>query len=250
VLRRSRLGPILLFYFLFPTSYLASAADAKHDARLTELIREVSLLPAEAAARRAVVSESVPETSAVKTGGDSRAELTFLDRTITRLGGNTLYHFKNAGRRVDLNSGSTLLRVPKDTGGATLRTTAVTVAITGTTVILEFTRNGIARLTMLEGTARLTLTNARDQARVLTAGQSVEVPAGAVRIPDPKAINLAALMKTSPLIVGFRPLPSQNLINNAIRQQQQPRGPGNPNSPNRPPGSQNPPQQPPGPGPR
>jgi len=74
------------------------------------------------------------------------------------------------------------------------------------------------------------------------------VPAGAVRIPDPKAIDLAAFMKTSPLIVGFRPLPSQNLINNAIRQQQQQRGPGNPNSPNRPPGPQNAPQ-PPGPGP-
>jgi hypothetical protein len=233
-------------FLLLPRSCFA--AEARHDARLTELIHEVSLLPPDAPARRAVANESVPETSAVKTGGDSRAELTFVDQTITRLGSNTLYHFKNAGRRDALDTGSTLLRVPKDSGGATLRTTAVTVAITGTTIILESTRNGTARLTVLEGTARLALTNAGGQTRVLSAGQSVEVPAGAVRIPEPKAIDLGALMKTSPMIVGFRRLPSQNLINNAIRQQQQQRGPANPNSPNRPPGPQNAPQ-PPGPGP-
>jgi hypothetical protein len=54
-------------------------------------------------------------------------------------------------------------------------------------------------------------------------------------------------MKTSPLIVGFRPLPSQNLINNAIRQQQA-RGPLNQNNRNGPSGPQNiAPPPPPGP---
>jgi ferric-dicitrate binding protein FerR (iron transport regulator) len=248
------LRPTFVFYFLLPTLYFAgasgaAASPAKPDARVTQVIREVSLLPADAPARRAVLNETVQETSAVKTGGDSRAELTFSDLTITRLGANSLYSFKNAGRRVELNTGSTLLRVPKDSGGATILTSAVTTAISGTTVILEQTIAGTARLTVLEGTARLTLRAHPDQTRTLTAGQSLEAPPGAARLPDPKEIDLSALLKTSPLIVGFRPLPSQNLINNAIRQQQQ-RGQFNqPNQRNGPQGPQNiAPPPPPGPG--
>ncbi|MEY2502299.1 MAG: hypothetical protein QOI07_2633 [Verrucomicrobiota bacterium] len=221
------------------------------DARITQLIREVSLLAPDVPARRAVLNETVSESTAVKTGGDSRAELTFTDLTISRLGANTLYRFKKSGRQVELNAGATLLRVPKDSRGATILSSAVTVAITGTTLIFENVGGGASRLTVLEGTARLTLVRAREQQRSVAAGQSLEVPSGAVRLGDPKEIDLAAVMKTSPLIVGFRPLPSQNLINNAIRQQQQ-RGPVNQNQPNRngPQGPQNNPPPPPGPGPR
>jgi ferric-dicitrate binding protein FerR (iron transport regulator) len=198
-----------------------AAGTSKRDARVTQLIREVSLLSTDAPLRRAVLNDTVPETTAVKTGSDSRAELTFADLTITRLGANSLYSFKNAGRRVELNTGSTLLRIPKDSRGATILSPAVTVGITGTTVIFEHIRGGASRLIVLEGTARLTLVRARDQQRGVAAGESLEVPPGAVRLPDPKPIDLSALIKTSPLITGFRPLPSQNLINNAIRQQQQ-----------------------------
>lgn len=240
--------------FLILLSSLSAAAPGGGNASITQLIREVSLLPADAPARRAVLNDTIPETTAVKTGGDSRAELTFADLTITRLGANSLYSFKNAGRRVELKSGATLLRVPKDSRGATILSPAVTVGITGTTVIFENVRGGASRLTVLEGTARLSLVRARDQARSLSAGQSLEVPAGALVLPEPAQIDLAALMKTSPLIVGFRPLPSQPLINNAIRrqqqQQQQQRGPQNPNQRSGPQGPQNINPPAPGPGPR
>jgi hypothetical protein len=242
---------LVVFAFLIPPGLPVLAASGSENARVTQLIREVSLLPPDAPARRAVLNETVGETMGVKTGGDSRAELTFVDLTITRLGANSLYHFKKAGRRVELNTGSTLLRVPKDSGGAIILSPAVTVGITGTTVIFEHIRGGASRLTVLEGTARLTLAAARDQKRSVAAGQSIEVPAGAVRVPDPKAIDLAAVMKTSPLITGFRPLPSEGLINNAIRSQQQ-RGPVNQNQRPGGPAPQGPQNSapPPGPGPR
>ncbi len=231
----------------------ANAAPANRDPRLTQVIREVSLLPPDGPSRPAVINETVPETSAVKTGGNSRAELTFSDQTITRLGAHTLYRFRNAGRRIELDSGSTLLRVPPGTGGATILTSGVTAADTGTTFIFEYARNGSARIIVLEGNARLTLVKNRAESRAVPAGQMLEVPPGATRLPEPKSVDLAQVMRSSPLIVGFRPLPSLNLINNAIRQQQQ-RGPGNQNQPNRngpqgPQGPQNP-APPPGPGPR
>jgi ferric-dicitrate binding protein FerR (iron transport regulator) len=238
----------IAFGFVFALATVAAAESSKKDARVTQVIREVNLLAPDAPARRAVLNEGVRETSAVKTGGDSRAELTFADLTITRLGANTLYRFKKSGRLVELDGGSTLLRVPKDSGGATVITSAVSAGSTGTTFIFESTRNGGARLTVLEGRARLTLLKHPDQTRAAVAGQALEVPPGATRIAEPKAIDLDRLMKTSPLIIGFRPLPSLNLINNAIRQQQQ-RGPLNQNNPNRQPGPQNV-APPPPPGPR
>jgi ferric-dicitrate binding protein FerR (iron transport regulator) len=241
----------VLFVFAVASTAVTAAEASKNEARVTQVIREVSLLPADAPARRAVLNENVGDTTAVKTGGESRAELTFADLTITRLGANTLYHFKKSGRQVKLENGSVLLRVPKDSGGATVLTSAVTAGSTGTTFIFESTRNGGARLIVLEGSGRISLTRYPDQTRGLNAGQALEVAPGATRIGEPKEIDLSQLMKTSPLIVGFRPLPSQNLINNAIRQQQA-RGPANQNNNrNSPRGPQNTAPPPvPGPGPR
>jgi FecR protein len=163
-----------------------AAGTSKRDARVTRLIREVSLLPTDAPLRRAVLNDTVPETTAVKTGNDSRAELTFADLTITRLGANSLYSFKNAGRRVELNTGSTLLRIPKDSRGATILSPAVTVGITGTTVIFEHIRGGPSRLIVLEGTARLTLVRARDQQRGVAAGGIPRSPARCSSAPRSK----------------------------------------------------------------
>ena len=188
---------------IFLTRSVGADESSRREARVTQLIREVNLLPPDAPVRRAVLNENVREPTAVKTGGESRAELTFVDLTITRLGANTLYRFKKAGREADLESGSILLRVPKDSGGGTVNTSSITAGSTGTTFIFESTRGGGARLTVLEGSARLTLAKHPEQTRGVAAGQAVEVPPGATRIPEPKAVDLERLLKTSPLIVGF-----------------------------------------------
>ena len=238
-----------LFTFCFGRH--AIAETSRKEALLTQLVRDVNVIEASTPARRARLNERVGEGTGIRTGGDSRAELTFVDLTITRLGANSLYSFRKAGRHLELNSGSTLLRVPKNSGGATIVSPGITAGISGTTVIFEFARGGDARLTVLEGTARLTLTRYSDQSRNLRAGQALQVPASAARIPEPTEVDLDRLMKTSPLIVGFRPLPSQGLINQAIKQQRE-QGPLNQNQPNRnsAPGPQNPaapPAPPPGP---
>src|SRR6202049_4873599 len=128
---------------LFIAAGVNAASDApKNEARVTRIIRDVKLLPSKSAARPATLNDKVREGTGVRTGDDSRSELTFVDLTITRLGANTVFSFANTGRNVQLGGGSILLRVPKDSGGARMKTDAVTVAITGTTVILEAARAG------------------------------------------------------------------------------------------------------------
>lgn len=203
----------------------AIAADSKKEARVTQIIREVKLLPSDAAARAAVVNDKVSENTGVRTGGESRSELTFADLTITRLGSNTIFSFNRAGRNVQVDSGSILLRVPKDSGGGAIRTSAVTVAVTGTTVIFEGNRAGKTKLIVLEGGARATLVRNSGQSRNVQAGQMLDVPAGATTLPMPTNVDLNQIMKTHPLITDFRPLPSRDLIA-AAAQQQPPPDPG------------------------
>jgi hypothetical protein len=204
---------------------LALAADSKKEARVTQIIRDVKILPSDASARPAVVNDRVADDTGVRTGGESRSELTFADLTITRLGANTIFSFNKAGRNAQVDSGSILLRVPKDSGGGRIRTSAVTVAVTGTTVIMETARGGRNKLIVLEGSARLSLVKYPKQFQNVRAAQMVDVPPGATTVPPPVNIDLNDLMRKHPLITDFPPLPSRDLIIAASQQQPPPSGP-------------------------
>jgi hypothetical protein len=215
-------GSLISVAFLLP---LPNAMAASKEARVTQIIREVKLLPSEAAERPAAVNDKVSEDTGVKTGGDSRSELTFPDLTITRLGSNTIFSFSRAGRTAKVDSGSILLRVPKDSGGGTIKNNAVTVAVTGTTVIFEGSRGTKSKLINLEGRARVSLTSKPGDPRTVLAGQMLDVPAGATTLPMPVNIDLNDVMQNHPLITDFKPLPSRPLILAAAQQQPPPAPP-------------------------
>ena len=191
---------------LFPVA----AGAASDEARVTRIVREVKLLPSQAKPKPAALNDKVSDGTGVRTGEASRSELTFVDLTIERLGSNTVFSFDRGGRSVRLDSGSMLLRVPKDSGGANMSTNAVTVGITGTTVILEAGRRN--RLTVLEGGARVSLKKNRSQSVYVRGGQMEDIPAGATTLPQPVNVNLSDIMNKNPLITDFGPLPSRDLI--------------------------------------
>jgi hypothetical protein len=246
-------GSLVIVFVLSGPAVMAAGSK---EARVTQIVREVKLLPSDAAAREAAVNDKVTEDTGVRTGGESRSELTFADLTITRLGANTVFSFSKAGRTANLDSGSLLLRVPKDSGGGSIRSSAVTVAVTGTTVIFETGRGGKSKLITLEGSSRIALKSKPGDFRKVLAGQMIDVPPGATTLPMPVNIDLKDLMRTHPLITDFRPLPSLPLIMAAA--EQPPSGPRGPvivtRPPRRGPGpnptpSPTPPNQPPGPKP-
>jgi FecR protein len=213
--------------FLLGAGPVAGAADSsKNQARVTRIIRDVRLLPAKAPARPAALDDKVSGGTGVRTGDESRSELTFVDQTITRVGANTLFTFNNAGRSVDLSSGSVLFSVPKNSGGGQMRTGAVTVGITGTSVILDSTRAGRNRLIALEGGARVSLNKFPKESAMVRGGQMLDVPAGATKLPPVVNVDLDKIMKTHPLITDFRPLPSRDLIYAAQRNLPGNDGPG------------------------
>jgi hypothetical protein len=107
------------------------SADELKEAKVTQVIQDVRVLPSNAAARPAAVNDSVRQGTGVQTGVRSRSELTFKDQTITRLGEKTIFSVGEGSRTLDLGSGQFLLSVPKKAGGAKVKAGVVTAAITG-----------------------------------------------------------------------------------------------------------------------
>jgi hypothetical protein len=190
----------------------ASSAVAAKEARVTQVVHDVKLLPSEAKPRAAELNAKVDEDTGVRTGADSRSELTFPDMTITRLGSYTIFSFNKGGRNVDLGSGTLLVRVPKDSGGGHINTAGCSVGVTGTTLILDAQRSGRNVLAVLEGGARLSLRKYPQEMKYVRGGQMLDVPPGAKTLPEPRDFDVDKLMHSHPLITNFPPLPSRDLI--------------------------------------
>jgi len=111
--------------------YSEVSADELKEAKVTQVIQDVQVLPSNASPRPAAVNDDVRQGTAVRTGAQSRSELTFKDKTITRLGEKTSFSVGEGSRTIDLTSGQFLLYVPKKAGGAKVKAGPVTAAITG-----------------------------------------------------------------------------------------------------------------------
>jgi len=178
---------------------LAIAAEKK-DARVTQVIKDVRLLTSKTAARPAAVNDAVHEGAAVKTGTDSRAELTFTDQTLTRLGANTLFSFGDGAREFDLSSGALLLCAPKGKGEVRINTAAVTAAVTGGIAMVEAHSGSWTKFIVIEGAACVKLKNSSAPCLKLHAGEMLILPPGARRFTEKKTVNLKKLVRTAGLI--------------------------------------------------
>jgi hypothetical protein len=67
------------------------SAEELKEAKVTQVIQDVRVLPSNASPRPAAVNDNVRQGTAVQTGVQSRSELTFKDQTITRLGEKTIF---------------------------------------------------------------------------------------------------------------------------------------------------------------
>ena len=91
-----------IFVLLLVARPAGLSAETFEQAEVTKVINVVSLLPRQT---RATPGDVVRGDNALKTGGDSRAELQFPDLTITRVGSNALFLFLSGGCRRREGSG-------------------------------------------------------------------------------------------------------------------------------------------------
>src|SRR5579864_7563576 len=203
-----------LSLFLIVTAMFA--AERKH-ARVTEVIRDVHLLAGQAAARPAAVNDSVNEGTAVRTGTQSRAELTFADLTITRLGENTVFSLKQAAREIHVDHGSVLLEVPPKGAAARITSAAVTAAVQGGTAI--FGTGPPTKFLVLEGVGTF-YPNAHPEEMVTLHGGEMVMLTPDGHLTTPKKFDVKTVLRTAALVVDFPDLPNLPLILQVIEQQQ------------------------------
>lgn len=190
-------------------------------AEFTRVVNDVKTLPDQQQPQAAKVGDVIAGRTAVTTGAQSRAELRFQDNTLTRLGSNSVFNMEQGTRNVDLKQGVMLMQVPKQMGGAKIRTAAVTAAVTGTTVMIEYQPDGYVKMIVLEGEMDVFLNDQPSTFRTLKPGDMVIMKPNATFIPEPVQVDLERLKKTSKLTNDeeFGDLGNQNELNQADQQQ-------------------------------
>jgi hypothetical protein len=189
------------------------------ESTFTEVVKDVNVVAASTkVAQAASVNELVKAPDLVRTGPQSRAELTAADQTVTRIGANTVFSFEPTGRDINLEKGNVLFHSPAGKGGGTIRSGGAAAAVLGTTLIVSSTGSGGFKVILLEGKGTVTLPNGKST--TLKAGQLVFVLPGQMDFGHVLTINLGRLVGGSTLVHGFsHPLSSMPLIQSAIDDQ-------------------------------
>ncbi len=209
---------LMLALALFPR---ASQAVDLREATFTQVVNSVTVTnPKGGGLRPAQVNTKFATPEVIRTGANSRAELTAADQTVTRVGANTIFSFKPEGRGINLQQGSVLFNSPTGRGGGTIQTAAATASVLGTTIIVACTSNGGFKLLVLEGKAKATLQNGRDF--TLKAGQMSFITPNMTQAPQVFEFRLGKQNDGSNLLKGFtKPLPAEDKVKNEKEKQEQ-----------------------------
>ncbi len=211
----------LIHAALIGFSVTLAQAGSFTEAQFTRIDNEVKVLKENVAPENATVGRQINAVTSVATGANSRAELKFPDQSLTRLGANSRFTLRGEGRMIDLNQGVIMLQVPKQMGGAKVRTAAVTAAVTGTTIMIEYQPDGYIKVIVIEGSLDLYPNNDPSKFRTVTAGQMIIMKPDTKFIPEPVDIDLKLLLKNSKLLSSDDPnQPNNKQVNNAINDQQ------------------------------
>ena len=211
----------------------ALRAEPFEQAEVTRTVNLVSLLREMEAAQAAAVGDVIKGQTALKTGGDSRAELEFPDDTITRVGSNALFRFYAGARNMTLDGGTMLFSSPKGIGGGTVQAGAITAAVSGTDFLITYvkglaTKGGKVQVICLSETVVVYFTADPTRRRLLRPGEMLDIPNGAKDFPPLSTVSLSQILSTNPLFEsgGFRPLYSQALLEQIAAKQQNVKSPG------------------------
>jgi hypothetical protein len=185
--------------------------------RVTAVLHDVLLLPPDATFRRASLNDELRDGTAVRTGRNSRTELSFDNWVVARLGTNALFSFRNRSD-CDLVQGAVLVQAPKGVKSITIHAAGAAAVMSGATAVLQY-HPGVFKLLVLEGTCRLYRPGHLGDSVLVQPGQMVFGNPNAP-LTDPADFDVDRFMKTCRLIVNFRPLPSEKLIATASQQQQ------------------------------
>jgi hypothetical protein len=193
-------------------------AGAPNGGRITYVSNDVRLAPKQGAAPRVSIGEVVSPGTTINSGTKARSELTFENQTVARLGANTSLKLGSELATMELRDGAMLFQIPK---GASAEITAGPIIITSkrATGLLERNRDTYIKLLLLEGEARVALSNRVGESMVVEPGQVLITGPKAASLPEAAYFDIVRAVRTCQLISEFPPLRNQDSIEVEARKQ-------------------------------
>jgi FecR-like protein len=133
----------------------------------------------------------------LKTGAKSLAELQLENKTVTRMGANTIFNYNSSNNEVDLQSGTILFSKPKDGQQLNIKTAAVTAAVVGTTGFFQNLHNAVL-MGLIEGHSKIYYNG---KLYVIHAGEIIVLSPG--KPPVIFTFNVPLMVQTSPFFTKF-----------------------------------------------
>jgi hypothetical protein len=172
------------------------------ETRITHAVREVRCDPPATSNRAAAAHAVIANGTTLRTGARSRAEVTFGDLTVSRLGAESEMTVENGARNLRLHRGTLLLDIPRLHHKARVRIGALTASGSGTTVLIAHAPGDSVKVLVLAGTLRLTVAGWIGDSIALTPGKMLMAKPDVRTLPAP--VDVDTLVKTSSLIATAR----------------------------------------------
>lgn len=208
-----------LCLLLWPLSVAPAYSAAIQNLTFTEVVKDVSVINvATKQETPAKAGDVLVPPNVLKTGPDSRAELVAEDKTVTRVGANTIFSVEADSRDVNIAQGSVLFNSPKGKGGGRIKSAGATASVLGTTLIVGANQDGGFKVMLLEGKGEVK--GAKGGSAKLSPGQlSFAMPGKPPTAP--LNFQLKGNVANSKLVGGFsKPLASMAKIEAAVKVQQ------------------------------
>ncbi len=214
-----RITPFRTAFLLLSFSIVAGHSAPIQNLTFTEVIKDVFVIdPGTKKETPAKTGDKLVPPNVLKTGADSRAELVADDKTVTRVGSNTIFSVEANSRDVNLTQGSVLFHSPAGRGGGRIKSAGATASVLGTTLAVSANSDGGFKTSLLEGKGEVK--DPKGGKVGLVAGQVTFAKPGGGLSP---ALNfdLRAQISSSKLVGGFSsPLASIAKIEAAVAVQQ------------------------------
>ena len=208
-----------LCLLLWPLSVAPAYSAAIQNLTFTDVVKDVTVINvATKQETPAKAGDVLVPPNVLKTGPDSRAELIAEDKTVTRVGANTIFSVEADSRDVNIAQGSVLFNSPKGKGGGRIKSAGATASVLGTTLIVGANQDGGFKVMLLEGKGEVK--GAKGGGAKLSPGQlSFAMPGKPPTAP--LNFQLKGSVANSKLVGGFsKPLASMAKIEAAVKVQQ------------------------------
>lgn len=207
-----KMKTLLRLLVVLPWLLGVARAAPLSEAKVTEKRNQVGYRPDAGVERSAEIGDIVRGADILRTGEKSLAEMEFADRTLTRLGPQSVFSFQAREREFQLKEGLGLFCLPKGSGGGRIVTAAITAAIEGTTVLAL----GVGKIVFLEGTGKVT-TNDGQQQKAIRGGEIAFLENGKLIV---RPIDLPPILRSRFIRERPRKLPTWPQIQAVVRAQE------------------------------